>query len=175
MKTNTKAIISVMHVICWIVYIGLCIQAGAILVVFLISLFGNAEIAKRLYDGINNYTLYRAGKEHYIFLMTLLVIVAALKAHLFYITIRIFMKINVVNPFSPQVAKLIVLISKVACIIGILSVLGNEYTEWLKQKGFEVTQQWNGSEFLFLAGIVFVIALIFKRGVELQHENELTV
>jgi hypothetical protein len=30
-------------------------------------------------------------------------------------------------------------------------------------------------EFLFLAGIVFVIAQIFKRGIEIQTENELTV
>ncbi len=31
------------------------------------------------------------------------------------------------------------------------------------------------SEFLFMAGIIFIIALIFKRGVEIQSENELTI
>jgi hypothetical protein len=30
-------------------------------------------------------------------------------------------------------------------------------------------------ETLFLAGVVFVIAQIFKKGVEIQSENELTI
>jgi hypothetical protein len=33
----------------------------------------------------------------------------------------------------------------------------------------------NAGEFLFMAGLVFIISPIFKRGVELQSENELTV
>jgi hypothetical protein len=32
-----------------------------------------------------------------------------------------------------------------------------------------------GPEFLFLGAIVFVIAQVFKKGVEIQSENELTI
>jgi hypothetical protein len=32
-----------------------------------------------------------------------------------------------------------------------------------------------GAEFLLLGGIIFMIAEVFKRGIEIQTENELTV
>jgi len=39
----------------------------------------------------------------------------------------------------------------------------------------EAPESIEAGEILFMAGLVFVIAQIFKRGVEMQAENELTV
>ena len=66
-------------------------------------------------------------------------------------------------------------ISIVALEIGILAIISNAYAKWLMKSGVEVIYESNSTEFLFLAGIVFVIAQIFKRGLEIQNENELTV
>ncbi|MBN2635649.1 MAG: DUF2975 domain-containing protein [Prolixibacteraceae bacterium] len=38
-----------------------------------------------------------------------------------------------------------------------------------------MNDSWNTGPFLFMAGLVFVISQIFKRGVEIQSENDLTV
>jgi hypothetical protein len=49
----------------------------------------------------------------------------------------------------------------------------------LAQKGFELNNltsfMTDGKDFIFMAAVVYIIAVIFKRGVELQTENDLTV
>jgi hypothetical protein len=53
--------------------------------------------------------------------------------------------------------------------------VGNGQTRWLSKQAGLSLQDWNGAEFLFVAGLVFIVSQIFKRGVEMQSENELTV
>jgi hypothetical protein len=53
--------------------------------------------------------------------------------------------------------------------------ISSAHSGWLseisgKQFGNEVPR-----DFIFIAGLVFIISQIFKRGVEIQSENELTV
>ena len=59
--------------------------------------------------------------------------------------------------------------------IWLLMQVGNGQTRWLSKQAGLSLQDWNGAEFLFVAGLVFIVSQIFKRGVEMQSENELTV
>jgi hypothetical protein len=43
------------------------------------------------------------------------------------------------------------------------------------EKVYGIAASYISGDFLFLAGVVFIFAQMFKRGVEIQHENELTV
>jgi len=47
------------------------------------------------------------------------------------------------------------------------------------EKGYNIDlieRYWNdGGAYLMMSAILFVIALIFKKGIELQNENDLTV
>ena len=83
------------------------------------------------------------------------------------------------NPFSSDVALLIKRISYVAFTIGTLAMIALQYSRWLGKKGvvFSGLTEFidSGAAFLFFSGIIFIISLIFKKGIEIQTENELTV
>ena len=179
MKPTTKSVLDVMHVLCWIIFIGLCIKTGAILFSVYVSLFVNTIAAKNLYLGLDLSDLKTFGREHYIRVVLLITILSALKAYLFYLVIKIFKRINFVQPFSVDMAALITKISSVTLYIGILALALSLYSEWLTKKGIMLytlsPYTGGGGEFLFFAGIIFIISLVFKRGIEIQSENELTV
>jgi hypothetical protein len=63
--------------------------------------------------------------------------------------------------------------------IGLLSYIARETANYLQNRGYEIgqlNQFWVDSQaFVLMAAIVYVIATIFKKGIELQNENELTV
>jgi hypothetical protein len=93
--------------------------------------------------------------------------------------VRIFLRINLVNPFSTDVSILISRIGYLALGIGVLTIIANKYCDWLSKKGvaFPDLQSVLGGagEFLLLGAIIFIISQLFKRGIEIQTENELTV
>ena len=89
------------------------------------------------------------------------------------------MKLNLVKPFSTEMAGLIEKISLEALSIAIVSVIADQYTKRLIQTGYDVShieEYWDDiAAFLMMAAIVFVISQIFKKGIEIQNENDLTV
>lgn len=179
MKSRTKQVLKIMHILSWIIFFGLCIKTGAILYSFFVSLFINRAGAKDLHLGLNLSDLYRFDKWHYVAVVLLMVFLSALKTYIFYLVIKIFLKINFVHPFSKEVSSLISGISYVSLGIGVLTLAANGYCDWLTSKGvsFPDLQAYLGgaAEFLLLGGIIFIIAQVIKRGIEIQSENELTV
>ncbi|MVM40013.1 DUF2975 domain-containing protein [Spirosoma sp. HMF3257] len=172
--TNTRQILSVMQIITWIAYIGLCIKTGAILISFGVS-FVNPEAAKNLYKGLNLDSLRQANVTYYVSLVSFMVIILMMKAHVFYLVTKILSKITLANPFKMEVAKILEQISYVLLGTWIVGMLSNAYTSWLLKRTGEVFESGSTDDFLFMAGLVFIISQVFKRGVEIQTENELTV
>ena len=179
MKTNTKTILSVMKVLTWIVFIGLCIKTGALLFTFLMSLLWNPLAATNLYLGLDLSTLLASNEWDYICVMSFIVFLSGLKAYFFFLVTRIFEKINLAQPFNSKISNLLLKISRNALGVGIMAAIAVEYAESLEKKGIglpSLNDFFSGAEeFLFMAGIVFIIAQVFKRGLEIQSENELTV
>ena len=176
---NTNAVLRLMHILSWVIFIGLCINAGALLVTLLVSLFSNSDAAGNLILGLNLSQLFQFSLAHYLAMVLLIIIIAVLKAWLFYLVIKIFRDTNMQRPFSTQVHLLISNLSYVALNIGILSIGAALYGGWLNsvpgqfERPLEIVA--GGDQYLFFAGIIFIISLVFKRGIELQSENELTV
>lgn len=60
--------------------------------------------------------------------------------------------------------------------IWVVSLVAKTYLNWQSgdymQFDFKIGE---GNNFLFMAAIVYIISQIFKRGIEMQEENELTV
>lgn len=179
MKTETNSILKIMHVLSWIIFIGACIKTGAILYSFFVSLFINPVGAEDLYMGMNLSALYGYNIGYYVNIMSLIIFLSGLKAYTIYLVIKIFLKINFVHPFSADVSLLISRISYVALGIGVLTLIANNYCKWLMKRAVALPSLQDylggGVEFLLLAGIIFIIAQVFKRGIEIQSENELTV
>ena len=179
MKTKTKQILSVIHVIAWIIFLGLCIKTGAIIYSTFVSLYINPVGAQNLHLGLDLSGLYNFDKGHYVSLVLFIVLLSALKALIFYLLIKIFLKINFIHPFSTEVSVLISRIGYIALSVGIITMVANEYCDWLANRGVtfpDLADYLGGAgEFLLLGGTVFMIAQVFKRGIEIQSEIELTV
>jgi Protein of unknown function (DUF2975) len=174
MNINTPQLLSIMKIILWIIFIGLLIQAGALITTYSMSLF-NPEVAKDLYLGLDLSVLREWSMYQYTHHVSFLVAFLLMKAYIAFLVIKIFSKLTISNPFSVPVSKHLSKISYVALTAGVFAIIAQGHTKWLTKSGIEVSGNWSSGEFLFLAGIIFIIAQIFKRGIELQTENELTI
>ena len=178
MSKRNDFIWNAIRVVCWIVFAGFCVQTGALLFNYIYSLF-RPVATHNLHLGLDLSKIYAQSQAAYTALFSLVIALSALKAYVFFLVIRIFYKLNLVRPFSEEVSRLISSISYYAFSIGLVSYIAHRFTRELVKRGYEVDvveRYWNDSgAFLMMAGILFVIALIFRKGIEMQSENELTV
>ncbi len=173
--TSTTVILRIMNVLFWIVFIGLCIKTGALLTSLVVGLY-KPEATKNLYMGLNLTDLLNYDKVHYILTMSLVIAITGMKAFIAYIVVKVSMQFNLVKPFSEKILSFINLLSYMALFTGILAHLARNYTRGIMHKqNINVPIEWNEGEILFFAGIIFIIAQVFKKGIELQTENDLTV
>jgi hypothetical protein len=172
---KTKQIFNLMNVVSWIVFIGYCIKAGAITIVSIISLSGNLKATENLYMGIDLSNLYGFSTLHFTVVVLLFVLTVCLKAYIFYLLITIFKAIDFNKPFNDIVVNLVFKISYLALSVGLLGIVFNAYIKWLQTKVIFTQIDINTSAYIFMAGVVFVVATLFKRATEIQQENELTI
>lgn len=178
MKTKNDFILIVLNVVSWIIFVGLSIEAGGLIVNFAFSVF-KPEIVGNLYQKLDLSSLYQQSKWAFFGMYGFVLFIAVLKAILFYIVIMLPYKLDLSKPFSSFVAKKITQISYYTFSIGILSFIAQQTAKNLSHHGFEIdklSQFWVDSQaFILMAAIIYVIATIFKKGVEIQNENDLTV
>ncbi len=179
MLSKTTRILNILNILSWIIFTGLSIFAGAILFNVIFTLFINPEDAKTFQRGIDLASIYAVGKGFFAIVALLMAFAAALKAYMFYLIIKALKALDLVEPFSSRVGGYILRIAYVALFIGILSMAGITFTEWLTDQHIKLPEMHNyiggGGVFLLMGIILFVIAQIFKKGIELQSENALTV
>jgi len=160
------------------IFVGLCIEAGALIVNFVYSLF-KPEIVAYLYEKLDLSDMYSRSKWAYFGMYSFIMVISVLKAIMFYIVIRLLMKLDLSKPFSSFVSEQISLISYFTFSIGILSYIARQTAKNLLHRGYEIDQLdrfWVDSEaFILMAAVVYVIATIFKKGIELQNDQDLTV
>ena len=178
MEKNTDFLLKALNVIAWIIFIGLCIESGALLFNFTYSIY-NPIVAHNIYKGLDLSGLQAKSFAHFIGLMSFIVLISTLKAYLFYLVVKIFLKLNFVKPFSVEIAKLIEKISFEVASIAIVGAIAKQYTKRLIHSGYDISnaqEYWNDTgAFLIMAATIYVIAQVFKKGIELQNENDLTV
>lgn len=178
MSKKSNLIFIGLHVIAWIIFVGLCIEAGGLIVNFVFSIT-KPEFLGNLYQKLNIRTLYEQNQWVFYGLYGFILSIAMLKAHLFYIVIRLLNKLNLEAPFDTYVAKRITDLSYYTFSIGVISLIGRETARNLMHHGYEIEKLnhfWSDSQaFILMAAVIYVIATIFSRGVELQNENDLTV
>jgi hypothetical protein len=178
MSKKNDVILKALNVISWVIFIGLCIEAGALIFNFILTLF-NPIASNDIYKKLNLSEMYENKLSHFIGIMSFVVVLSILKAYLFFLIVKIFMKLNLIKPFNVEIAKLIEKISYEAFSIAVVSIIAHQYTKGLIQAGYEVghvEKYWNDTAaFLMMGAIIFIISQIFKKGIELQNENDLTV
>ncbi len=181
-KIGTKQLLKVLLVLSWILFIGLCIEAGGIVFNLLYTLTYNPNEARYFWDNVNLSSLLTYDKGFFIVLTVLMSIVAILKAIMFYLILHLFhnKNFNIEQPFNLSLKNFISYMAYFALAIGLFSYWGTRYTNWFVQNGVEMPElqhlKFAGADvWIFMGIVLLVISQIVKRGVELQTENDLTI
>jgi hypothetical protein len=178
MSKRNNFVFKALHIVAWIIFVGLCIEAGGLIVNFIFSLY-KPEFVQNLYQKLNLSQMYNLNKWVFFGVYGFILVIAILKAHLFYIVILLISKLNLLEPFNNDVADRIKNISYYTLSIGLISYVAQQTTKNLQHYGFEIdtlNQFWADSQaWILMAAVIYVIATIFIRGIEIQNENDLTV
>jgi hypothetical protein len=176
-KTN-NFIFTVLKIVSWVIFVGLCIEAGGLIVNFVFSLY-YPEFVRNLYQKLDLSEMYERSKWAFFNMYSFILVISILKAVLFYVVIRLVSKIDLTKPFNNFVSRQITLMSYYTFFIGILSYIARETAKNLQHRGYVIdslNQFWADSQaFILMAAVIYIIATIFARGVEIQNENDLTV
>ena len=176
-KTN-NSVFKGLHIVAWIIFVGLCIEAGGLIVNFIFSMY-KPEFVQNLYPKLDLSEMYDLSKWAFFKMYSFIIVISILKAVLFYIIIRLLSKIDLSKPFNSFVSSQIIRISYYTFSIGLLSYIAQESAKNLMHRGFvtdTLNQFWADSQaFILMAAVIYIIANIFKKGVEIQNENDLTV
>ncbi|WP_026752488.1 DUF2975 domain-containing protein [Sediminibacterium sp. C3] len=176
-KTNNFVYWS-LYTIAWLIFVGLSIETGGLIVNFFFSLY-KPEVVVNLYQKLDLMPIYKESKWAFFGLYGFLLAIGLLKAILFYIIIVLMHKMDMKKPFSSFVSKQISRVSYLTLSIGLLGYIAKKITASLNHYGFTTShldQFWVDSQaFILMGAVVYIIATIFKKGVEIQTENDLTV
>ena len=176
-KTN-NIVFKALHIVAWILFVGLCIEAGGLIVNLIFSLY-KPEFIQNLYQKLDLIEIYNRSKGAFYGIYSFILFISLLKACLFYVVIELLWKLNLAKPFNSFVSKKITQISYFTFSIGILSYIARQTVINLQHNGYVIDNLngfWGDSQaFILMAAVIYVIATIFKKGVEIQNENDLTV
>lgn len=162
----------------WIIFTGLCIEAGALLVNFIFSLY-NPALIPYLYQKLDLSNVYQHSSWAFYSMYSLILTISLLKTFLFYILAMLVSKTELSTPFNRHVSGEISRISYYTFTIGLFSYISRTFSRSLQHRGIDTDKLLpflaDAQAYILMAAVIFVIATIFEKGVALQTENDLTV
>ncbi len=161
---KTQSLLITLNVITWIVFIALLIKAGVMLFLYGYSLV-KPEVAGHLYKGLDMLDLRQTNFLRYSLISLGLASLPAIQAYIAHIMIGIFTKMNLESPFTMETANRLRTISLLILGLWVATLVTNLFGGTLSLT----------TDHLFMAGLTFLISEIFRRGVDMQSEQELTV
>lgn len=182
MSKSTKFIWIALNVISWIIFVGLCIEAAGFITNTVATLMLSPTGASKFWKDIDISVVYNFNESIYITLATLISIVMLLKVILFYKISMIFhdKHLNLSKVFNESLRRFIVIAAYLALGIGFFAAWGSGVVKDIKNEGISLADLTDltiaGADVWFFMGIILlIIGFIFKKGIELQTENELTI
>lgn len=167
-----------LYIVAWLIFVGLSIEAGGLIVNFFFSLY-MPEFVQNLYQKLDLSEMYKDSRLAFFGIYSFILTISILKAILFYIVIRLMHKMDLSKPFNTFVAQQISQIGYYTLLIGLFSSIARQITKNLMHHGFvpdSLTQFWVDSQaFILMGAVIYIIATIFRKGVDIQNENDLTV
>jgi hypothetical protein len=181
-KISTQQMLKILYVFSWIIFIGVCTEAGGIIVNAFVTLVFKPANAQYFWKEIDLSALYKFDHGYFFVLTLLMSIVAVFRALIFYLIVKILhdKKLNLSKPFNLETGRFIFNLSYLALGSGLFSFWGAKYTGWLvsqmvKMPDIQYLRLGGADVWLFMGVTLFVLGQIFKRGIEIQEENDLTV
>src|SRR5450631_682132 len=141
----------------------------------LIASFINPDWAKHTYEvDLNLFSIREHSTGFYVYAMCLTIAVSVLKAIIWFVVFDLLSKLKLQNPFSMEVEKKLERIAYLLFGVWIVSsIFWKTYMYYLsKSTGIQLPANHSGDEYLFMAGMIYIISQVFKRGIEIQEEND---
>lgn len=178
MSKNFNFVFNGLQIVAWVIFVGLCIETGGLIVNFIFSIF-KPEFIQNLYQKLDLTQMYRVSKWAFFGIYGFILSISILKVFLFFIVIRLMYKMDLTKPFNTFVSNQILKISYYTLSIGLFSFIANQVAKYLMHHDFatdSLSQFWVDSQaFILMGAVIYIIATIFKKGVDIQKENDLTV
>ena len=177
MKTRTEKILIVLRILAFMGAIKYSIDCGAQLTHFVAS-FINTDWAKRTYEvNLDIFNIREKSIAYYSYAMCLTIAVSALKATIWYVVYALLTKLKLQTPFSMEVEKKLERIAYLLLGVWIVSTIFWKTCLYYvsTETGIQLATNSNADEYLFMACMIYIISQVFKRGIEIQEENQLTV
>ena len=178
MSKRNNFVFKGLHIVAWVIFVGLCIEAGSLIVNFIFSLF-KPEFVQNLYQKLDLTEMYKDNKWAFLGIYSFILSISILKAFLFYRVIMLMHKMDLTKPFNTYVSDQILRISYITLSIGLFSFIARQVAKNLMHHGFatdRLNEFWEDSQaFILMGAVIYIIATIFKKGVDIQNENDLTV
>jgi hypothetical protein len=177
MKTKTETILTVSKFLALLGALGYSILCGSQLLA-LVASFINPDWAKHTYQAdLNIFRIHESSIGYFVCAMILTIAVSALKALIWYLVFALLTKLRLQTPFSMEVENKLERIAYLLLAVWIVSSLfWKTFIYYLtKATSLQLPANNSGDEYLFMAAMIYIISQVFKRGIEIQEENQLTV
>ncbi|MBK8955365.1 MAG: DUF2975 domain-containing protein [Saprospiraceae bacterium] len=178
MTATHNFVFKALYIVAWLIFVGLSIEACGLLVNFYFSLY-EPDFIQNLYQKLDLTGIYKDSKWAFFGIYSLILSISILKALLFYVVINLMHRLDLSKPFNTFVSNQISLMSYFTLSIGMLSYISRQFVNNLMHRGFSLGNLdaflADSQAFILMGAVIYIIATIFKKGVELQNENELTV
>src|ERR1700709_1337741 len=124
-KITTAQMLKILYVLSWIIFIGICIEAGGFITNAFFVLI-NPGMVKHLWQQVDLSNLFKYDRGYFFVVIFIMSVVAVTKAWIFYLIIKILhdKKLNMAQPFNRDVQRFIFKISYMCLLIGIFSWWG---------------------------------------------------
>lgn len=182
MYIKTDYILMALHLLSWFIFVGICIEAGAIITHTVVTLLSGPEGAARFWKLVDLSDVYQYDQSRYVTVSSLIIIATVLKAILFFVIVKLFLgkHLNLEKPYNMASQRFVGNLAYLSLGIGFFTLWGAKVAVHLRQAGVSIPDLDNlklaGADvWLFMGVILLIVAFIFKKGVELQNENDLTI
>lgn len=173
---KTEKVLVFLQVLAWLGMFGYAVNTGSQLISFGVSCFNPEAAVHILGVSQSMQDLYAYDFRLYVFAMSFVVASSAMYTWLWLQVVKLLTKIRMKNPFTVEISKKLEWIAYLLVSIWGISLLGEIYTTWIsKTAGLPLYIMKASGESLFNAGIVYIVSQIFKYGIELQEEQNLTI
>lgn len=174
MKKTDSRLLDLLRIGAWLACVAFVVEGGAILYSYFVSI-GNPEAAKNLYEGLNLYGLRQYSFSRYTETVSLQLAILVSEGYAAFLVARLLSRLKLNHPFTLEIYRALEGVPKAITAIVVLSIVATWHTRWVSKKVELPFDRVVSSELMITAAVVFIFAQIFKRGVELQRETELTV
>lgn len=173
-QTRTQQVLAVMKFLVYMSIVWFFLKLAGVSFSILVWLLKNEPVQSMVFIP-DWFELRLTNPGFFIITVLLTILIGALKISVWIMVLRLLKKIEIKNPFNTDVTRKLEQISYILFTIWVALVSAHGFFAWLGDKAGELNDSWNHGPYLFIAGLVFIISQVFKRGVELQSENDLTV